>query len=367
MAGDRISEAYYGEMGESLKETTHLRLNFLLSKLHGEKVLDVGCSQGIFPILAARAGKNVVGIDNDAGAIEYASAALLNEQADTRDRTRFLCADFLVYDFGKERYDTIVFGEIIEHLEEPEKFLKKAAVLLKNDGVIIASVPFGINRHPDHKKTYYFYGLYSLLNEYFQVIEVSYMGKWIAMIGGRKGASDNTRYELNSKAFSELEDSVYKIEELWEEKDKYNIQKIHSITENYETVKGWLDNKNKQLEASNKRTEGINNELTNYKKKCEEQSSAIKKLSDEAQIDKKRIEDLEALLRKSAQEFKKEEQYLIAIQNKNMALNKQLRNAEEEVQRLERKVNIIKGNVIGRAGIKVYHFLKRAKNKIIKK
>ncbi len=40
-----------------------------------------------------------------------------------------------------EKFDCIVFGDILEHLVRPEFLLRNAGGLLKNDGFIIASIP----------------------------------------------------------------------------------------------------------------------------------------------------------------------------------------------------------------------------------
>lgn len=46
-------------------------------------------------------------------------------------------------------FDTIIFCEILEHLEKPEKVLKEISRIIKPDGVLIASIPFLFPVHAD--------------------------------------------------------------------------------------------------------------------------------------------------------------------------------------------------------------------------
>ena len=59
---DRVTEAYYGKMGQQFMRETQERIHWICNNVQGRSVLDVGCSQGIVPILLAREGINVIGI-----------------------------------------------------------------------------------------------------------------------------------------------------------------------------------------------------------------------------------------------------------------------------------------------------------------
>ena len=45
----------------------------------------------------------------------------------------------------KDKYNTIVAMQVLEHIEKPEKFLKRAFAVLKDDGKIIVTVPNDVN------------------------------------------------------------------------------------------------------------------------------------------------------------------------------------------------------------------------------
>lgn len=72
----------------------------------------------------------VLGVDIDADGIAQLNAAGYNA----------VCADVETMDLGR-KFDTIIAGEIIEHLENCGLFLRNMRRHLKDDGVLIISTP----------------------------------------------------------------------------------------------------------------------------------------------------------------------------------------------------------------------------------
>ena len=106
---------------------------------HGALVLDVGCHTGIMgEVLKDRKQCKVIGIDTDIDALHIArgrlQAALLIdiEQNDWADHLR---------NEGYHNFDVIIFGDVLEHTQQPERILLHAKELLKLGGTIIVSVP----------------------------------------------------------------------------------------------------------------------------------------------------------------------------------------------------------------------------------
>ena len=73
---DRVMEAYYGKLGDQFMRETQARIHWICAQVKGRRILDVGCSQGIVPLLLAREGCQVTGVDTSPQAIEEAYAAL---------------------------------------------------------------------------------------------------------------------------------------------------------------------------------------------------------------------------------------------------------------------------------------------------
>jgi 2-polyprenyl-3-methyl-5-hydroxy-6-metoxy-1,4-benzoquinol methylase len=100
-------------------------------------VLDLGCSNGALGASLARAvpGRRVVGIEYD--------AAFAAEAASRLDRA--IQGDLNSFDwaaaFGAERFDCMIFADVLEHLSNPEATLATARDYLTPGGCIIVSLP----------------------------------------------------------------------------------------------------------------------------------------------------------------------------------------------------------------------------------
>ncbi len=61
-------------------------------------------------------------------------------------KIRFFVADISRYDFGKEKYDIIIFDSFLHHVKEVEEMLSKCRAALKKDGFLIINEYVGPNR-----------------------------------------------------------------------------------------------------------------------------------------------------------------------------------------------------------------------------
>jgi len=109
-----------------------------LKPLKGLSVLDVGCGGGLVCEPLARLGGTVTGIDADSIAIEVAQAHA--KQSGLKISYANKAAENL-----KEKFDVLLALEIIEHVQDPAKFVKTIATLAKPDGIVIFST---LNRTP---------------------------------------------------------------------------------------------------------------------------------------------------------------------------------------------------------------------------
>ena len=159
---DRISEVYYGAVSsERLTRRARDRIHWMCKSVNGDIVLDVGCSQGIASILLGREGYSVVGIDTSAAAIEFANTDLAKEPEEVRARVTFLEADLFSFD-DVGNFDTVILGEVIEHMMDPQACLQRALIPLRIDGRIVATTPFGHAPHDDHKSSMFLSWLFQL-------------------------------------------------------------------------------------------------------------------------------------------------------------------------------------------------------------
>lgn len=98
------------------------------------KILDVGCGNGTITLPLGMYGYNIVGIDVDEDSI--AAAKKRNDFPNV-----FL--DFTDIDTINEDFDVILCTQVLEHLEYPDKLIKKMVSRLKADGIMILTIPNG--------------------------------------------------------------------------------------------------------------------------------------------------------------------------------------------------------------------------------
>jgi SAM-dependent methyltransferase len=95
----------------------------------------------------------------------------------------FVFGDMTCSDLASSSFDLVVSVEVLEHVEEDEKFVAEVYRVLKPGGRFLMTTPNGDfveNRNPDHKRHYKRHQLLKLLSEVFESVEVEY-----AIAGGR--------------------------------------------------------------------------------------------------------------------------------------------------------------------------------------
>lgn len=215
---DRINEAYNGMLGTTMREASIQRIDWMMTQAVGERILDVGCSQGICSILLGRTGKMVLGIDIEPEAIAYANTELRKESEETQTHVRFICGDFLGMEFSDQLFDTIYICEVLEHLENPEIFVSKAQSLLVPGGRLVVTSPFGINRDPAHKKTFYLTNFYNMFSTAFSLGKPEYFssskgGCWIGVIAENVEERINGGSALTEADFAQAEQAFFELED----------------------------------------------------------------------------------------------------------------------------------------------------------
>ena len=210
---DRIFEAYNGDIGAEFMHKTRERLHWICSQVWGSRVLDVGCSQGVVPIILARMGYAVDGIDISSEAIAFANEQLAKEPADVQSKVTYTAVDFGKFVPTKDRtYDVVTMSEVLEHLVRPQDFIRKAFSILPEKGRLIVTVPFGINDDPDHRQTFYLTSICSLIHPMFEIGGVKIFGGWIGLVGRRRAEETKEPPVIPLNLMRQAEEAFFKIE-----------------------------------------------------------------------------------------------------------------------------------------------------------
>lgn len=119
----------------TLAYSSHNQIAKMLLENGSKRILEVGCNEG-FIGKALRKNKwkgFLLGIDKDKYFRKVANNGLYDQ---------FMTLD-IEKDFNqiKNKYDVIIFADVLEHLDNPLKVLKNSKKKLKKDGSIIISLP----------------------------------------------------------------------------------------------------------------------------------------------------------------------------------------------------------------------------------
>lgn len=103
----------------------------------GAKILDVGCGNGVISRYLGSQGFNVLGIDVSPQSIARANE--LNRSPNTRFEVK--SAEELVA--AGESFDVVICSEVLEHLSDPDALLRVLHQSLKDEGILVVTVPNG--------------------------------------------------------------------------------------------------------------------------------------------------------------------------------------------------------------------------------
>jgi len=112
----------------------NINLNVYKHISKNKKILDVGCNTGnLGEKLIKEKSCRVFGIDNSKNAVLMARKKL--------DKVMLFDLETYKIPFPNEKFDVIIFADVLEHVRYPEKILKKYSSMLKSNGIILASLP----------------------------------------------------------------------------------------------------------------------------------------------------------------------------------------------------------------------------------
>ena len=131
------------------------------------ELLDVGCGRMPYKSLFLHKVKTYTGID------KYSPIADIKK-------------DFYTAKILKGSYDTVLCTQVLEHVPDPQTFLKKINSVLKKNGILILTVPFSGYLH-EVPRDYYRYTKFALAymmkKTNFKIIYIKQEGNWLSSMG----------------------------------------------------------------------------------------------------------------------------------------------------------------------------------------
>ena len=180
---------------EPLHKLNPLRIKYINSVISKHfkstkdlKLLDVGCGGGLVSVPMFKSGFKVTGLDANEHNIKAADEHAKHNKLDI-EYINITVEEHI--DLGK-KYDVVLCLEVIEHVANPEEFVKNISQLVTNGGLVIFST---INRT---KKSYL-----------LAIIMAEYILRWVP-----KKTHDYSKFVKPSEFVHMLQDTTLNLKEL---------------------------------------------------------------------------------------------------------------------------------------------------------
>lgn len=167
--------ALYQQLGDLRRDFRNYNLyRFILKRIKGKEILDIGCGAGHFLNLADSKGYSTSGIEDNADLIGLSKKIYGKDLGIKKGRVEDLAT-------LNKKFDTIVMIDVLEHIEKDEEALKLIHDRLNSSGRVVILVPayqflYGKrDKNIGHFRRYTRNGLKKKLKESgFDVIESRY-------------------------------------------------------------------------------------------------------------------------------------------------------------------------------------------------
>ncbi|WP_417419216.1 class I SAM-dependent methyltransferase [Hoeflea sp.] len=232
---DRIARVYLGEVSDGeTQRRAQSRVDWMVDQAVGERVYDVGCSEGICAVLLAKRGFFVEAIDINPEVIDFAGDLQKKMVPEASENIEFRVEDIFALDKIDARFDTVILGEVIEHVYEPHKLLLRACLALKTGGRMIVTTPWGYFPAPDHHQTFVLSSFIDVLPKEVRMDSLEVVDGYIRFSG--------TKVDVSSKggAAAEIVESCADVRALLNKTEA-------AALESQEFLRGVLDQRNDLL------------------------------------------------------------------------------------------------------------------------
>lgn len=126
-------ERFFAPFEWALGALKKLRMRAIVRRVRGPgSILDVGCGRGDLIELFRKAGWRVLGTQISRTAAEAARR---------RRGVDVVVGELPELTLPESRFDVITFFHVLEHLDRPEAYLRRAHDLLADDGLLVVEVP----------------------------------------------------------------------------------------------------------------------------------------------------------------------------------------------------------------------------------
>ena len=174
-------------------------------KWAGSTVLDIACGDARLAAYAADAGaKFVVGVDLSHVGMTVGRDRWTQEQPKSAQRAAFAQGDGISLPVADRVFDIVIASEIIEHVNDPEVFLREASRPLKTDGAIIVTTPYRLTENPldPHHTHEYFPGeLEAVMKKFFSEVHITLTHPaWVTSLYTLHGWAEPFRWLVNALA-----------------------------------------------------------------------------------------------------------------------------------------------------------------------
>lgn len=112
--------------------------------ISGREVLDFGCGDGAFSYELSQYGAKVSGIDLSVEAIDFAN----RRHGELKTGGQFFVESCYETHFPDCSFDGVISSDVIEHVQEPRRFLAEISRLLRPGGFAVISTPIRLTEHP---------------------------------------------------------------------------------------------------------------------------------------------------------------------------------------------------------------------------
>lgn len=156
------------------------RFDWMAARCVGPNILDVGCGGALLAsLLASRKDiEYVAAVDNYDGALRVAHRHIGVLRAALREKIVIFCLDADDLLFPDGHFDTVVAGEVLEHVKDPGAVLTELGRVLRPGGRLVVTVPNGGKITDEHLRTFNEKRLDCLLAGAGKVVEACEIGHW---------------------------------------------------------------------------------------------------------------------------------------------------------------------------------------------